>query len=73
MSSKLTYTEMMSHLEQTWREQPRTVRAIAARYYIGAESMESLRAMATERPCTSRFNLPPVLTERQVEFIITMR
>lgn len=71
--ASLTYTEMLSQLNQTWREQPHAVRAIAARYYIGAESIESLRALAQERPCHKHATVRPTITERQVEFIINMR
>ena len=70
---RLRYTEMKAQLDATWREQPNHVRAIAARYYVGAETAATLRMLASERPVSGDFRLPPALSDRQVQFIINSR
>jgi len=55
-----TYTEIKKSLDHTWREHPESMRVLAARYYVGAETRDSLRDQAT-------------LTDSQAEYIIDMR
>lgn len=69
----MTYTQILSALNATWREQPKKVRAIAARYYIGAETIESLKSLAMPQHCVEGHTLSPILTEDQVRHIVMMR
>jgi hypothetical protein len=72
-TAKLTFTALKAQLDATWREQPHKVRVAATRYYLGAETLESLRALARPKHCSGDYMLPPVLTESQVEHIIQLR
>lgn len=69
----MRYTEMLSALNATWREQPKRVRAIAARYYIGAETAETLQLLTEPQYCVEGHTLSPLLTEDQRRHIVLMR
>ena len=69
----MRYSEMKHELDATWYEQPQKVRVLAARYYTGAESLESLRMLTTPRHVISNRTLPPLLTEAQAQHIINCR
>lgn len=69
----LTFTEILAELDAIWREQPRHVRVLATRYYLGAETRADLERLTMPMPCNRDFCLDPVLTSREVEMIISSR
>ena len=69
----LNYCEIKKNIDATWYEQPARVRVLAARYYVGAESLESLRSLTAPRHVVGSHTLPPLLTEAQAQHIIDCR
>jgi hypothetical protein len=69
----MTFTQLLAELDATWREQPRHVRVLATRYYLGAETREDLERLTHPMPCHRDFCLDPVLTRQQVDFIVASR
>jgi hypothetical protein len=39
----LTFTDLLDHLELTWRDQSRRTRIFAVRYYRGIDTLDDLR------------------------------
>ena len=69
----MTYTQLLAEINATWPEQPRHVRVLATRYYLGAESRADLERLTKPMPCNRDFCLPPVLTRAQVDNIVSSR
>jgi hypothetical protein len=68
MTSYMKFTQLLPHIQATYPEQPRKFHVLATRYYIGAETTETLRMMSTTGEWRRR-----VLTEKQVDEIIRNR
>lgn len=62
----MTFTQLLAEIDATWREQPRHVRV------LGAESRADLERLTKPMPF-GRGELPPLLTTRQVEMIVSSR
>jgi len=69
----MTFTQLLCAIQSTYPEQPRSFHVIATRYYLGAETLESLRSLATARPVNNNYSLPPLLSEQAVQSIIDNR
>lgn len=78
----LTFSSLVRELAAVYREQPRAFHVIAARFYLGAETIEELRKRSerhiaiTDGPKTGYSGnayIRPELTEAQVQAIINNR
>lgn len=70
---RMSYTELKSALDATWSDKSNRMRVLAARYYVGAETVESLRNLTIEHPCHKHATTSPALTEKEANYIIMMR
>ena len=69
----MKFTELLREIQSAYPEQPRVFHVIATRYYLGAESLETLKACALRRPVSGDFSLPPLLSAQAVQAIIDNR
>ncbi len=70
----MRFTELLPEIAATYPEQPRQFHVLATRFYIGAETVESLRLQAADsRPVHKHHALGRTLTNRQVAEIIANR
>lgn len=69
----LTFTQLLAELTEAWPGTPRHLLVLATRFYLGADTKADLERMARPMPCTRNFDLDPVLTDREVEMIVTSR
>ena len=70
----MRFTELLREIKATYPEQPRAFHVLATRYYLGAETNESLRLQAAdERPVYKYHTMDRTLTNRQVSEIIANR
>jgi hypothetical protein len=69
----MKFTELLKEIAATYPEQPRSFHVLATRFYIGAETLESLKSMAEPLPATNYFQIPPILSHAQVQAIIDNR
>lgn len=61
--TRLTFTQLLHEIEATYPEQPRKFHVIATRYYLGAETHESLKALGPDG------FYRPYLTTKQINAI----
>jgi hypothetical protein len=69
----LTYTEMKAALDSGWPNTSNRMRAIAARYYIEAETLAGLRNLAQPVHVSGDCTLRPVLSADEIDEIIRLR
>jgi len=78
-AGRLRFTDLVAALRATRAGESRAYYVLAARYYLGADRLEELRAHADPvgRIITNRYGeerrMPPVLSNGQVEQIIRDR
>lgn len=65
----LTFTQLLPEIEATYREQNRAFHVLATRYYLGAETRETLELQARHVHNYSH----PMLTQKQVDEIVMNR
>ena len=70
----LTFSQLLKEIAATYREQPRKFHVLATRYYLGAETRETLKLQAADsRPVSGSYEMGRTLTNRQVAEIINNR
>ena len=74
----MRFTELLREITATYREQPRAFHVLATRFYLGAETVQSLREHATTtRPVMDKYGetytMAATLTKPQVAAIIANR
>lgn len=70
----MTFTALLREIKATYPEQPNAFHVLATRFYLGAETVETLRLQAADaRPVTSHYSMGRTLTNKQVAAIINNR
>lgn len=70
----LTFTVLLREIQATYPEQPRAFHVLATRFYLGAETVETLRLQAADsRPVARYTTMGRTLTNKQVAEILTNR
>lgn len=72
----MKFTELLPEIQATYPEQSRRFHVLATRYYLGAESVESLRALTKYQLLESAigdFEFKPLLSEEAAQAIIDNR
>lgn len=67
MTNRLTFTQLLKEIAATYPEQPRKFHVIATRYYLGAETRETLQMLSPKNPIRT------VLTCKQINTIVNNR
>lgn len=75
----VTFSELRRQLREAWPEQPERVRVLAARFYLGAETLEDLQHHTQRHEAYSgsyqgrEVFLGPLLSTREVQMIVESR
>ena len=70
MATGIRFSEMLAALNHTWADQPRRVRVLAARLYVGADTVATLRDLTTTRPCHKHADTAPSLSAAELDTIL---
>lgn len=69
----MRFTELLPEIQAAYPERDRRFHVIATRFYLGAESLETLRSLALWQPTYRSQMMLPILTDEEVETIINNR
>ena len=70
----MRFTELLAEIAAVYPDQPRKFHVLATRFYIGAETVETLKLQAADQRPTYRYHtLGRTLTNKQVSEIIANR
>lgn len=67
------FSDLFPALVAVAPQEPRAYHYVAARFYLGVDSLAELQAYAQPRPVCRGVELPPVLSPLQVDSIIRNR
>lgn len=73
----MRFTELHREIKATYRHSSPAFHALATRFYLGVETVASLRQLASEQPCYERHGntvaQAPILSTEEVEEIVANR
>ncbi len=75
----VTFSELRRQLQATWPEQPERVRVLAARFYLGVETVDDLQFHTERHECYSgsyagrEVYLGPLLSLQEARMIVSRR
>ena len=70
----MTFTTLLREIQATYREQPRKFHVLATRYYLGAETRDTLELLARDRHISGSYHsMNATLTPEQVAEIVANR
>ena len=66
----MTFSKVFAELRCSYPDEPRKVCGVLARCIIGVEGMAELEHHTQSQPCTTNFDLRPLLTITQARWIL---